>query len=162
MTRSKKQLGKYSRRKGAAFEREGADMWATWTGLPCRRTPRSGAYGGEGWDNLAGDLMFSGDNTPNIIIEIKRREGWTWEGLLNGKGPVYDWWAKVREEAKQSKTPNTEPILMFKKNRGQIWVACQFLFNTGFLFDEIPDVSIRIPHVPITIFKAQAVSGWKL
>ena len=54
MDRSK--VGKRSRRKGASFERDIARVFSAWLGCNVRRTPMSGAYGGE-W-NLGGDLMF--------------------------------------------------------------------------------------------------------
>ena len=54
-------MGKMSRRKGANFENTVAKQFTEWLGYNVRRTPRSGAYGGEGWKSLTGDLMFDFD-----------------------------------------------------------------------------------------------------
>jgi len=154
MSRTPSQVGAYSRRKGAAFERKIARLFADWTGYPCRRTPMSGAYGAE-W-NLAGDLMFSrGDhpwksNSPPLLIELKRREGWTMDQIVARTGPFFDWWRKLGSEWRKateviytqdqawwkrthpddpyvpsSRTHHTPliPMLIFKRNNGVIWVA---------------------------------------
>ena len=159
MTRTPKQVGAYSRRKGSAFEREVALMFSNWTGLICRRTPMSGAYGPD-W-GLAGDLMFMSDEPPNFIIELKRREGWTWEGILNGRGPIFKWWEKLNDECKLDPR-KPEPILGFKKNRGEIWLGFRWLLSCPFVFDEPPAVTVRLPNVPITLCRAKDVSGWRV
>ena len=119
----------------------------------------SGAYGPE-W-GMAGDIMFQGDNPPNIIVELKRRENWSWPGLLNGKGPVLGWWKTlIKECSKDPKEP--EPVLIFKQNRGGIWVACRTLHTVGGQFGEVPPVIIRLPYQPICIFRAQDISNWRI
>jgi len=146
MKRNNQQRGAYSYQKGARFERECAEIFSQWAGCDCRRTPRSGAYGSEGWGWLAGDLMFKVaelDQVPchqcqqgqacdlnhvPFYIELKRREGWTWAATLAGKGPVIDWWAKCRAEAE---TLEQYPLLVFKRNRGPIWVAVRFGSDLG-------------------------------
>ena len=145
MTRTPKQVGAYSRRKGSAFEREVALMFSNWTGLVCRRTPMSGAYGSD-W-GLAGDLMFMSDEPPNFIVELKRREGWTWEGILNGRGPIFKWWATLNEEC-QADSRDPEPILVFKKNRGEIWLAFRWFSHAPSPLTRSPPLQSASPISP--------------
>ena len=157
--RTKQEIGRHSRRKGSAFEREIARLFSRWCdGLPCRRTPMSGAYGPE-W-GLAGDLMFQGDNVPNVIIELKRRESWTWPSLLNNRGAVIRWWRTLVKECKKDPR-DPEPVLIFKRNRGEIWIGCRSLHSIGAQFGAVPPVIIRLPHVPLCIFRARDVHNWR-
>ena len=162
MKRSKQQLGAYSRRKGTAFERQGALMFTEWTGLPCRRTPGSGSYGHE-W-GLAGDLMFHGEGSPHIMVELKRREGWTWPAIFTGKGPIFGWWTRLCREADEA--PNKpNPVLIFKKNRGSIWVATRpwnAVVSGGTLPIRRPRTPIiRLPSERMTICRATDIITWK-
>jgi len=105
-------MGKMSRQKGARFEVEVAKQFTEWTGMNVRRTPRSGAYGGENWKSLTGDLMF--DHDWPYVVELKNRESWKLEDVFAGKGEVWEWWTKLREEATVAKK---KPMLIIKKNR---------------------------------------------
>lgn len=94
--------GKHSREKGCRFERQIAKQFTEWYrtgGYPdaeFRRTPMSGAYGPE-W-NLGGDLMV---NLPfPFYVELKDRETWRLEQLLDGVGPVKGWVEHAQGEAR--------------------------------------------------------------
>ena len=110
MDRSK--VGKRSRNKGASFERQISKVFSEWLGCKVRRTPMSGAYGGE-W-NLGGDLMF--DIEVPWYVELKNRESWRLEQLLNPEpcGPIVKWLDSTWEEAsKEGKVP----MVVFTRNR---------------------------------------------
>ena len=78
--RTRSQVGKFSKTKGATYENARAKDLSSWAGTPkCfRRTPLSG-----GWDRklAPGDLI-----RPTWFLwplELKARESWTWETMLN-------------------------------------------------------------------------------
>ncbi len=104
-------MGKMSRRKGAGFEVAVAKQFTEWLGYNVRRTPRSGAYGGEGWKDMSSDLMFDFDFP--YVVECKNRESWKLEHVLQGKGEVWDWWEKLNGEAGSA---GKAPMLILKKN----------------------------------------------
>jgi Holliday junction resolvase len=104
-------MGKMSRRKGANFENTVAKQFTEWLGYNVRRTPRSGAYGGEGWKDMSSDLMFDFDFP--YVVECKNRESWKMEHVYAGKGEVWDWWAKLILESISAKK---QPMLILKKN----------------------------------------------
>lgn len=110
--------GAMSRRKGVTFERYVAKVFTEWWGSEVRRTPLSGAYGGE-W-NLAGDLMFQ-EPFP-YLVELKNRENWTMEQVFEGRGPVFDWWTKASKEAAAA---GLEPMLVFSRARKNVYVMCK-------------------------------------
>lgn len=169
MTRTRQQVGAYSRRKGIAFERKMAKYWSDWTGIECRRTPMSGAYGIE-W-GLAGDLMFMNQfKTPGqagLCIELKCGYNWTWDGILKGRSVVFQWWAKLAAEAESL---GAHPVLMMKKARGDIWVAVDSQWTCGVEHPRDPTgqkvslnfestVHVCSPQV-ITFIRASEVSRW--
>lgn len=106
-----------SRKKGNAFERKCCRMLEAALGVKFGRNPRSGA-----------DRRFPGDIAPvdkeiserlGYYFECKNREGWTLEQVLQGKGPVWDWWRKATREAVDH---SRRPLLIFTKNRSDIYV----------------------------------------
>ena len=105
-------MGKMSKRKGNSFELSVAKAMSEWLGFNVRRTPRSGAYGTEGVQSLTGDLMFDFDFP--YVVECKHRESWRLEDVFAGKGEVWEWWAKLSEEAKAA---SKQPMLIIKRNR---------------------------------------------
>ena len=119
--RTAKQTGAYSRRKGATFERDVAAMVEHWSTIRTRRTPGSGSYGNDGatdW-NLAGDLMLDPGSRVPLHFELKRREGWTWPNTLANRGPGFKWFKQANDDAKSGQMP----VLLFKKNRGSLWIG---------------------------------------
>lgn len=108
-----------SRRKGSSFENLIAKRFTEVLGFEVRRTPRSGAYGGEGWSSMSGDIMFAGDF--EYYVELKNRESWKLEQLFNyDVGEFWSWaqttWDAARENGKK-------PMLIFKRNHVEPLVA---------------------------------------
>lgn len=115
-----------SRQKGNEAERDVAKLLEAWwqTYEPDARfvrTPLSGGWGGptlRGDFGAAGDLMTTSKEFP-FAVEVKRREGWTWERLLVGKpSPVWDWWRQAQDQADEMKKI---PTLWIRKNREKVW-----------------------------------------
>jgi len=115
-----------SRSKGSSAEREVAKLLEPWwqTYDPDARfvkTPLSGGWGGptlRGNFGAAGDLMTTSKEFP-FAVEVKRREGWTWERLLAGKpSPVWDWWWQAQGQADEM---CKVPTLWLRKNRENNW-----------------------------------------
>ena len=114
--RTHSQAGKYARTKGAVFERDMARVFSKWSATNVERCPGSGVYG-KRIKGLTGDLVFPDD--PPLCVELKRREGWTWTSLLKGKTEFPHWW----EQTWHACPPAQAPVLVFKKNRGAVWIA---------------------------------------
>lgn len=110
-----------SRQKGSVAEREVAKLIKTWweqisPGCEVTRTPLSGGWGGpeiRSGFNASGDLMFTDGSFP-WAVEIKRREGWSYDQFIAGKrSPVRKWWAQTVKAADEM---NKEPMLWMRKN----------------------------------------------
>ena len=108
-------MGKYSKDKGSAFERKIAKILSEAFGVELVRTPMSG-----GWGRLEtkGDLVTR-DDFP-YHVECKKREGWTLDCLLSGKGDkkLEGWWAQTKEQCPENKIP----LLVFSKNFAPTYV----------------------------------------
>lgn len=119
-----------SRVKGKRGEREVAGLLRVWwnTVEECQfvSTPSSGGFGNaqvRGEFKIAGDLMTTAKQWP-FTVEVKRREKWSMKTLEKGApSPVWGWWAQVvksaREERTASRVGGGEPMLWFRKSRGQ-------------------------------------------
>ena len=112
-----------SRSKGSVGEREIAKKLEAWwqpvePGCRFVKTPLSGGWGGpdvRAGFNASGDLMTTAKRFP-WAVEVKRREGWTFERFIDGKpSPVWGWWRQAQEAALEM---GKEPALFFRKNRG--------------------------------------------
>lgn len=111
-----------SREKGSVAELEVARLISGWwnqlepTAI-FRRTPLSGGWGTPDVRSAfrtAGDIMTDSLAFP-FAVEVKRREGFSWKPLLDGKkSPVWGWW---RQAQKQGEEMNLVPTLWFRKNR---------------------------------------------
>lgn len=108
--------------KGKAAEREVATlMEAWWRRLEpeCRfvRTPQSGGWHGSDVREAfqaSGDLMTTAAHFP-WTVEVKRRESWTWDRLIEGKpSPVWGWWRQAQTQAREL---GKEPMLWIRHNR---------------------------------------------
>lgn len=83
-------MGKKSRDKGAAFEREIVNFWRS-VGISCNRVPLSGASAHTSGDDYAGDIdlyAFGKDDAP-IVGEAKIR--------ANGFKTLYGWLGEGNE-----------------------------------------------------------------
>ena len=116
------------RKKGKVAEREVAALIQEWWRLHEAtsnfvRTPMSGGWvtgttAREGFQ-MAADLMTDSHVFP-FSVEIKRREGWSFERFRDGKpSPVRGWWQQTRTEARTNKRV---PMLWLRKSR-QPWLV---------------------------------------
>lgn len=109
--------------KGARGEREVAGILQEWwrrreTAAEFIRTPMSG-----GWNKgstarvhfqACGDVMTTSEKFP-FCIEVKWREAWGVDNLLNGKRtPPWDWWLQTIEAAVEQ---GSTPMMWMRRNR---------------------------------------------
>jgi hypothetical protein len=110
--------------KGARGEREVLAIVAEWwrrvePDFVFVRSPGSG-----GWSH-APAFKAKGDGTARrsngepstfpFLLEVKRREGFSWERVAAGKlGPVKGWWEKT---CVQARAQDAIPLLVFRKSR---------------------------------------------
>lgn len=107
--------------KGNAAEREVANRLAVWwkpvEDAKFVRTPLSGGWGGKevrAEFRASGDLMTTAKKWP-FVVEVKRREGWSWKTFLAGKpSPIWGWWQQTVKAANEM---GGQPLLIFRKNR---------------------------------------------
>jgi hypothetical protein len=115
------------RQKGNSAEREIAkvlaDYWKPVEDAKFVRTPLSGGWGGKdvrAGFRAGGDLMTTAKKWP-FVVEVKRREGWSWAPFLSGKkSPVWGWWKQACAAAKELEGEDPAravPLLVFRKNR---------------------------------------------
>lgn len=116
--------GTLGHHKGSRGERGVANLIAHWwhryePTARFMRTPQSG-----GWQygdrqvaahfNACGDLMTTSAQFP-FCVEVKWREKWSVDRLLDGRsGPYWDWWQQTIEAAKQQ---NGVPMMWMRRNR---------------------------------------------
>lgn len=115
-------MGLNSRRKGVRAQNEVAKIIQEWwsalePGCEFVSTPQSG-----GWSTvttrahfqMGGDLMTTAMKWP-FVVEVKRREGWSFENFANGrKSPVWGWW---RQAVKQAAESGGQPMLWARKGQ---------------------------------------------
>lgn len=81
------------------------------------RTPLSGGWGGKDTRSgfkASGDLMTTAATFP-FTVEVKRREGWKWKPLFEGRrSPVWSWW---RQAVGQGTEMRAVPLLWLRHNR---------------------------------------------
>ena len=120
------------RQKGSAFERQVANMIVTTfldkgiTQKDCYRSPLSGGHVFASKESPS-DLVIS----PKLFryfpypVECKCYKAIKFEALLDPacKGSMFpQWWRQIRKAVKNSKEPRPKPCLVFKQNRGDIFV----------------------------------------
>jgi hypothetical protein len=109
--------------KGKTAEREVVHILQNWwrkhePDAEFVRTPMSGGWSHgttarEGFRSAA-DIMTTSEIFP-FSVEIKRREGWSFERLRDGKkSPVLGWWRQTRSEARDNKQV---PMLWVRRSR---------------------------------------------
>jgi hypothetical protein len=107
--------------KGNAAEREIArkleDYWRPIEEARFVRTPLSGGWGGKDLRaefKASGDLMTTAKRWP-FVVEVKRRENWSWKPFLAGKkSPIWGWWLQACAAADELAGA---PLLIFRKSR---------------------------------------------
>lgn len=101
--RTKSQLGKYSRNKGASYERDIARKLSKLTGQTWRRTPQSGA------NCIAGDVHRLSPSSFPYTIELKNREDIKLDKIFRNPSSIWEFLSDKQ-------------ILIFN-NRGQDFVV---------------------------------------
>lgn len=125
------EMGVQGRPKGNRAEIEIAKRlktwWSTFEVAEFVRTPLSGGWGGKDLRagfRASGDVMTTSVRFP-FTIEIKRREGWAWKTLREGrKSPVWGYW---RQAVGQAKEMGGTPLLIFRRNREPWFVLLPFV-----------------------------------
>ena len=118
---------KGARQKGNGAEREVARFMVEWwgrlePGVQFIRTPLSGGWASPGAREAfraSGDLMTTSRRFP-FCVEVKRREGWSYDRLRDGRPcPVWGWWRQTMVAAQEVQL---DPLLWFRRNRGPWYV----------------------------------------
>ena len=100
-------MGKFSSRKGAAFERRIAKMFEDAYGYAISRTPQSGGWGKH---FTSGDLVAPEHPEFPWFCECKNDQSWNlWSSIFENKGMVDKWWIKA---CRQAKNEGKEPLLV--------------------------------------------------
>jgi hypothetical protein len=114
---------KHPKRKGSSFELKICKILDDWWGKvgAFNRSPHSGAYHtitkGAGSGQLSGDIV--GPQGFLLSIEAKKRENWDFVDLASGKHTgIMAWWGQAVKQT----PPGKEPVLIFSKNRTDIFV----------------------------------------
>jgi hypothetical protein len=133
-----------SRQKGAVAENEVAKLFEAWwrklePECVFKRTPLSG-----GWSSpvarehfkTSGDLVTSAVRCP-FTVEVKRREGWDLERLLDAHHPqqskVWGWWLQAQAQGKEQ---GAEPLLLLRKSR-EPW---RLMMRASYARDALPNL----------------------
>lgn len=106
------------RAKGVMAERQVVRLLAAWwPDGEFTRTPQSG-----GWSTAkvrsdfraSGDVMTTSPTFP-FVVEVKRREAFSWTTLLTGKqSPVHGWWEQTERAADEQ---HATPLLWLRHNQ---------------------------------------------
>lgn len=131
------------RQKGSRAELEvAADLQAWWRKADRAalfvRTPLSGGWGQpqhrEGF-KTSGDLMTTSE-IFSWVVEVKRREGWSWSMLLAAKkSPVWGWWLQTENAAKEQKGT---PVLFLRHNREEWSVMLPYGYMLALAYELKP------------------------
>lgn len=122
--------GRSSRDKGIRFERKVVSDIIRVHNVQVVRTPLSG-----GWGRMKtkGDVVSDGDEWP-FFVECKNQEGWNLDQLMEGRGPVEDWWLKTVVQAEEE---SKFPMLVFTRNRRPVYVRLPSEFTDDCRFSAI-------------------------
>lgn len=106
------------------------------------RTPQSGGWGKARGTKVAahfnacGDLMTTGARFP-FCVEVKWRENWSYDNVVNGKPtPPWGWWRQTLDAAREQQGV---PMLWMRKNRIRstreafpwlVWVPMTYAIKT--------------------------------
>jgi hypothetical protein len=94
MTRTRKQVGRYSKEKGKVYERHVCDVFNEWAG----EKAFSRHWSGRNEAPELGDVLRPSWFEPTI--ECRKREGWSMEAALNDTWVVRRWYAELKEKAR--------------------------------------------------------------
>ena len=112
------------------------------------RTPMSGGWSHgtaarEGFQSAA-DIMTTSAIFP-FSVEIKRREGFSWERFRDGKpSPVQAWWSQTRSEARDNKRV---PMLWLRRSRMPWYVLLPEMYMMA-CWDAERENKVRRPLLP--------------
>lgn len=108
-----------SRQKGARFEAAVVKLLTEDTGLNWKRTPGSGALHQD--HLMKGDCYIPGEHNY-WVLEVKhyKDDHLTSKVLTDKESQLSKWWTQAKRQGKQT---DKKPILMFKKDRGKVFVA---------------------------------------
>lgn len=127
-SRTRSQIGRGSRQKGAQFERQVGKLFREWAKPALKdgedpedwfcRTPSSG---GRSWSkkHAQGEDLMVPAWFP-YDIECRKRETWSWSALLSGDtgaGQILNFYFEAQRKAK-----GRPVMLVFSKNHESIWV----------------------------------------
>ena len=102
-----------SKVKGDTYERKIAKKLTEWTGLKFERVPASGGLHWREDNRVYGDVVTNDPDFP-FVIELKNRESWKMDSLINGSKEVEKWWKQVTADAEAT---GKEPMVIFSRNR---------------------------------------------
>lgn len=102
-----------SKAKGDTYERKIAKKMTEWTGLKFERVPASGGLHWKEDNRVYGDIVCNVEDFP-FVIELKCRESWNMDSLINGSKEVEKWWKQVTADATAT---GKEPMVIFTRNR---------------------------------------------
>ncbi len=108
-----------SKAKGDAYERKIAKKMTEWTGLKFERVPASGGLHWKQDNRVYGDVVTNDPEFP-FVIELKCRESWNMDALINGSKEVEKWWKQVTTDAEAT---GKKPMLIFTRNRQPDYIA---------------------------------------
>lgn len=122
-----------ARAKGASGETKVRDTLRKLTGLGWERTPGSGALDEK--HKLKGDLYIPGfRNIYTVEVKNYAEDNLT-SKILTSKSPIIlQWWEQAIRQAKQNE--NT-PLLIFKHNRSNLFVAYNTPIEQITLYDHL-------------------------
>lgn len=122
------------------------------TGIELERTPGSGSWGRM---QTKGDLIASEEDRKRwpYFVECKKVEGWDlWNQLFSGEGPMFEWWNKACDQAKEE---HKVPLLIFAQNRREILLMAAY--NKSY---KLPLNSVIIPHAGVFITPIESWIKW--
>lgn len=102
-----------SKRKGNSYELKIAKKMTEWTGLKFERVPASGGLHWAADNRVYGDIVCNVPDFP-FVIEVKCRESWNMDSLINGSKEVEKWWKQVTADAEAT---GKQPMVIFTRNR---------------------------------------------
>lgn len=136
---------KNAKAKGNTFELTVAKMLTEWAGVKFMRTPMSGAIHNFNDKRVISDIVapLSIGNFP-FSIECKNQEvPWDFDFILTGTSTIWKFWRQASEDAQSEQL---EPLLVFKKNFRQVYVAMRTDAFILLFKDKNKPVHVSVTH----------------